>query len=703
MAEGRKFAAEKRWADAEITFRKLIQKNSADGLPHLELAKVLYAKGKGVEALQEFSEAVRLAPDNAEARKLYTEFLLAAYLQDPERPENRRQALIRLAEADLQKDAASFSGWRLKGILARAAGNREDAIAAFRRALAARSNDPELTPLLAETLALSPEGQAEAITVLTNWVSKQPKEWKAYQALAGLHGKKRDFAQAIAVYESARREMPNLAAPLLELAILYREQSQAERARQLLDELAANPARYPNGLLEAGDFLYAKRDFEGALRFYRAGWASQDKSRAEYGKRLLRVLGEQGKLDEVRPLVAEILKSNPDDLEAATADALLQMDRGHPAAAAERLEILINKHPDNSTLHFHRGRALLRKGDPDKAGASWREAMRLAPAASEPRLALARLQLEQGKASETLELTTLALRLQPDNPEAMHLRIASLQSLNRWDEARAAIRDFRQQYPQVTGIEVDEAISLLREGKTAAAEALFRKHYRLGAWDMRLIGAYAKAMVASGKKAEALQMLEAENQKSPNQASLQYVLAETYLVNGRRNDAIAAFSALQKARPSFLLPGLRLASLYLQERKLPEALALLQQMNTAMPGLPEVLTLLGQTHEAAQDWNAAKAAYRQALERNPENLLAANGLANLIAQHGSDAELPDALRLAMRAKAMAPRDALVLDTLGLVYLRQNEKGLAVQELQAALRLQPGNVKIREHLARASRN
>jgi Flp pilus assembly protein TadD len=117
----------------------------------------------------------------------------------------------------------------------------------------------------------------------------------------------------------------------------------------------------------------------------------------------------------------------------------------------------------------------------------------------------------------------------------------------------------------------------------------------------------------------------------------------------------------------------------------------------------EPQAVIAQVHERMGNWEGAKSAYREILRVQPQNPMACYSLANVIAQHGSDAELPEALRLARTAKDLVPRDARVLDTLGLVHLRRNEKTLAISEFQAALRQQPNNPEIKQHLAAAHRN
>jgi Flp pilus assembly protein TadD len=62
----------------------------------------------------------------------------------------------------------------------------------------------------------------------------------------------------------------------------------------------------------------------------------------------------------------------------------------------------------------------------------------------------------------------------------------------------------------------------------------------------------------------------------------------------------------------------------------------------------------------------------------------------------------DAVPLARKAQALAPDDAVTIDTLGLALLRSGlSKGEATTLLQRAAHLQPGDADIRAHLAEAT--
>jgi tetratricopeptide (TPR) repeat protein len=103
---------------------------------------------------------------------------------------------------------------------------------------------------------------------------------------------------------------------------------------------------------------------------------------------------------------------------------------------------------------------------------------------------------------------------------------------------------------------------------------------------------------------------------------------------------------------------------------------------------------LGALYEQAGLFDAAAKRYRKVLARNPDNVLALNNLAYLLAvRRGAAAE---ALPLAKKAHALAPRSASVIDTLAWVeHLRGQKKSAAILIAQAA-ELGPSNAEIQLH-------
>ena len=167
--------------------------------------------------------------------------------------------------------------------------------------------------------------------------------------------------------------------------------------------------------------------------------------------------------------------------------------------------------------------------------------------------------------------------------------------------------------------------------------------------------------------------------------------------------SVQAGSAYQRAldRQPGYLPAVRgLAKLAVRDNRAPEAIRLLQEAADANPRSTAPLLELAAIHQQAGDRAAAIAAYRRALERNADDVVASNNLAVLLG--GEATTLEEGLRLAERAHRQAPQSIAVADTLGWAWVEagQVEKGL--RYLREAQVRSPENPEIRDHLAEALR-
>jgi tetratricopeptide (TPR) repeat protein len=99
---------------------------------------------------------------------------------------------------------------------------------------------------------------------------------------------------------------------------------------------------------------------------------------------------------------------------------------------------------------------------------------------------------------------------------------------------------------------------------------------------------------------------------------------------------------------------------------------------------------LGCLQEAAGDAASAEASYRKALELRPQNAVAQNTLAMLLARRGQ--RLDEALALAQRAAESTDANAVTFfDTLAFVHVQRKEFPAAIAALHTALKMKPDHL------------
>jgi tetratricopeptide (TPR) repeat protein len=201
----------------------------------------------------------------------------------------------------------------------------------------------------------------------------------------------------------------------------------------------------------------------------------------------------------------------------------------------------------------------------------------------------------------------------------------------------------------------------------------------------------ARALQVAGDHARAAQLLREAVWARPAEVVLHNALGK--LLEEQRppawGRAVECYMAVRTLRPEL---GFALVHALVGNGCKDEAQALFARLVVERPDNPWLLqkraNLLGQQSR----YKEAEAAYREAIRLKPDEPMAYNNLAWLLAT-GSDARFQDpeeAIRLARKALALAPKDHHVWNTLGVAQYRAKDWKAAIATLDTAMKLRKGN-------------
>jgi tetratricopeptide (TPR) repeat protein len=111
----------------------------------------------------------------------------------------------------------------------------------------------------------------------------------------------------------------------------------------------------------------------------------------------------------------------------------------------------------------------------------------------------------------------------------------------------------------------------------------------------------------------------------------------------------------------------------------------------------------GTSYERSKQWDKAEADLKKSLELVPDTLPNAKAqVLNYLAYSWVDMRrnIDEAFRMLQRAVELAPRDGMIIDSLGWAYYRLGRYEDAVRELERAVELKPGDPVINDHLGDA---
>jgi tetratricopeptide (TPR) repeat protein len=197
------------------------------------------------------------------------------------------------------------------------------------------------------------------------------------------------------------------------------------------------------------------------------------------------------------------------------------------------------------------------------------------------------------------------------------------------------------------------------------------------------------------KYADAVRQYEALMKLDPKDVYNYIEWANIYLGQKKADEAIGILESALKA-------GLKHADLYLAlgyAHSLKEdnnsALKFFNLAQEAAPGDPRVHFYLGSFYEKIKQKETAAQELRKAIELDPEFADAYNYLGYMFAEEGSN--LDEAVELVKKALEKDPDNGAYIDSLGWAYFQEGKFGEALVELEKAVKLEPDDLEIKEHL------
>lgn len=308
-------------------------------------------------------------------------------------------------------------------------------------------------------------------------------------------------------------------------------------------------------------------------------------------------------------------------------------------AELERLQKTLEANPSAATA-FQLGQAYQRRGQWTQAAQSYQRALAIDPQHIESLFAMAGLCLQMQFKKEAIPWIQRIEQLAPEK--------ASVQ------RRCGFLYEAAQQHQR--------------------AEAAWRKALALDPADAESRKGLAFLLASQDRWEEARQVAE----KGQNAATY-HLLGQVLLAKKRPAEALAHFQEALRLAPDSAQIHLSCADAWVAQGDYTAAHRSLRQAQRLAPRSAAPWVKLGLLYEKQQQTQQALSAYRSALEREPEEPVAANNLAYYYISRGEN--LPEALRLAQVAYRKLPRNANVRDTLAMAYqaLGQPEKALPLLE------------------------
>jgi len=698
---GNKYFNRAKFKEASIMYRRALNKDAkcADAWYRLGLTNLKLSDPK--EAHKDFTRAMEIDPSNTDALSKLGDLDLLFYAANPKTNKGMLADLEDVTQRLLRKDVRSFDGLRFAGEIALIRNDVTTAVQKFEAANEALPYQPQLVLELVQTLVVIHEIE-RAEKLATDLIAKDKTYAPMYDWLYVYYLRTNRAALAEDLLKQKVENNPAEGQYLLQLAFHYYRTGRKPEMDAAIARLLSNPKEFAEARLEVGDFYVKMGNLQKALEQYTAGQKENPKNNRAYRKKIIELLGTEGKNQEASALAASILKEDPNDPEAIALQATLVLQKSGKTQVKQvisMLQPLVAKMPRNVLLHYNLGLALTESGEPsnlDQARLQFEQALALDPGYVPAMLSSAELAFRRGDDAQAVQSAGDVLKHDPTNLAARLYRARGSRKMKQPERALDDLTVAVELYPHSTDARFELARLNLEQQRYADAEAGFDA--LVAANDPRGLPGVIEAKGRQGHWDQASDFVRGLLARSPERADYRKALADVYFRAAKYRESAAQYQALIAAQPQAEELQVRLGECKAQLRDFRGALDAFQRALELAPNDPAPRVNLAILYDETGYPAEARRAYEEALRLQPDNSTALNNLAYLDADTGVD--LDQALAYAQRARRARPDDLEVMDTLGFIYIQKNLTEDGLRMLRELVSRKPENATFRLHLALA---
>ena len=733
LERGEGYQKDKKYAEAVIEYKNVLQIDPNHPDAHYQLAKSYLQLGQAREGFWELRETVRLDPKNHEAAVQFAQIAIYA---------GELEEAMKHADAILAADPNTEKAWLVKGQAHDALKQPAEALIAFQKAAevapeseaallvlanyhrrngdrstagaqfeAAAQKVPTKQTLLALASFYSEDrtrdADAEAAYRKALELAKPEEAATPYALLGNFYFARDRWDEGVAVVEKGIEVVPEPLDLIYALARMYRSKGDVKKADELMERATQKQPDQVRPWLALSSYRGSQGDLPGGLAAVEKALAidpNHEASRLRKAEVLLEIGYRDQKPENIaegRKLVEAVLAAQPSNPGGLFVKAKIDMADNKLDAAAQALRSAIDVRPDWAEAHFLLGTALRLTGQRSAARTELARALEIDASLLEARRVLAEVHADLGEHEYAVEEGRRYLQKKPD-AHAMRVRVAqSLVFLGRLDEALKEVNEIPESARDEA---VDFALGRIytAKGENDKARALLLKALEKQPNHPDILRGLLQIEEKTGQTQESLARIQKALAEKPDDPKLQQLAAVVALSQGKVDEATKALEHAIEVAPDDMTSYQQLADLYVRTGRTSQTIEIYEKALERKPDQPRIHHFLGVLYEYGGKSEAAVTHYEEAIKLSPDLAESKNNLAYLYAESGKN--LDRALDLAQDAKALMPDDPNTADTLGWVLFRRGVPGAAIgylKEAEAGVKAEDATLGIiRHHLALA---
>lgn len=376
---------------------------------------------------------------------------------------------------------------------------------------------------------------------------------------------------------------------------------------------------------------------------------------------------------------------------------MLDVAEKRPEDARKRYEAMIAKDDKNDQLYLALADLQSRTGADAKAiGDILQRAIAANPQSVPSRLALINFHLRNKDTKAALTAAQSAVAAMPSDPPVLAATGVAQEAAGEINQAIETFNKLAALQPQSPQPLLRLAALHARQKETDKAIDALKRAQKLASSPRELIPQLAQVYLAADRPGDALREARELQKSEPKFAGGFALEGDIHAAQRRFQDAAKSYRDALTLEPKADGVAIRLHGVLAGAGKASEAESFAKKWVAENPRSPAMRIYLGERELAAKNLQAASAHYQAVIGIDPNNAIALNNLAWI----GGDLGDPKALGYAERAVKLAPSNAAVLDTYGMLLMKKGERAKGLEYLSRASKLASSRYDIRINYAKA---
>ena len=685
LESGQRYSAQGKHREAAIQFANALKVDKNFAEAHYELAKSWLHLGQVGRGYAELSRTVDLQPANHAARLDLGGMLLAAGKLD----EAKAQADAVLAAAPDNPGAHAL----LSGVASRK-GHRDQAFSEIQRALQLDPRRATFHEQLA-LLSLGDEpGGASAEAELKTAASLEPKSANPRLLLAAFYAGRNRLVDAEQAARDAVASDPKSLPARESLAQIYLRQGDQAKAEATLRQASIDIPGDPMAIRALADHYDRSGQAEKASREFESIALKHPKNldlQEDYVQSLLEVKDFR----RAKTVIAGLMQKHNKDQKLLALNGIVLLNGGEIDTALSNLQNAYKDYPKDAFILFWLAKAAQAKGNLALAEKSFREVVSLNPSSLQARQELATIALQKGDVDLLSDVAEKTIASVPGFSNAYVWRASVELVRNAVEKAEVDLKTALTLAPT-------NAAAYLQLGKLRFSQKRYQEGVKLleqalqydpdSVQALRLLMSYD--LIQKHPDA-ALSRVNQQIAKRPANSSFYVLLAEYEIQVKNLDQALAAAEKAFQLNSNEGQAVMLIARIQIQKGQTASAIAAWQQWSHTHPRDAAALAILGILEESTGNQGKAEEYYKNSLQIQPEQPVAANNLAYLMLTKGEDLDV--ALTLAQTARRGMPNSPNTADTLAWAYYHKQTYAFARDLLEEAAKTDAASQAIHYHL------